>query len=197
MGKELELKYRIDDQERYACICTLLEERYPENWEQITMATEYFDTTDRRLARRHWTLRIRMENGVNVLTCKTPASDGSRNEWKVHEGSLPNGLMALVRRGAPEELMELHDMPLLAVCGARFTRRRRVIDLGDARGELALDRGVLMGGGKELPFWELELELLEGNAQRIYDWCSSFAEENDLSQESRSKFARASSLDGE
>lgn len=197
MGKELELKYRIDDQAQFHAICTLLEERYPGGWMQIAMATTYYDTADRRLAQRHWTLRLRTENGVSVLACKTPDDGGSRNEWEVHEGSLPNGLMALVRRGAPGELMEFHGLPLYATCGARFTRRCRVMDLGDAEAELALDRGVLLGGGKELPFWELELELKTGNAQRIYDWCHDFAQENELEAEPRSKFARASRLDGE
>lgn len=197
MGKELELKYRIGDQEQFNSLCDLLEERYPGNWSQIAMATTYYDTADRRLSKKHWTLRIRTENGENVLTCKTPHADNSRNEWEVHEGTLPHGLMALVRRGAPEELMELHNLPLFGTCGARFTRRCRVLQLDDAVAELALDRGVLLGGGKELPFWELELELKSGNPQGIYDWCCRFAQENDLVAEPRSKFARASGLEGE
>ncbi len=197
MGKELELKYRIDDQEQYHALCDLLEERYPGGWTQTAMATTYFDTADHWLAQRHWTLRIRAENGINILTCKTPADGDSRNEWEVHEGTLPHGLMALVRRGAPEELMELHGLPLQVSCGARFTRRCRVLDFGDGEAELALDRGVLLGGGKELPFWELELEWKAGNVQRVYDWCHSFALENGLETETRSKFARASRLDGE
>lgn len=197
MGKELELKYRIDSQAQYSQIRELLEERYPGGWTQISMATSYYDTADRYLARRHWTLRIRAENDTTVLTCKTPAEGNSRNEWEVPEGSLPHGLVALVRRGAPEELMELHQVPLVVSCGARFTRRCRLLDLGGTTAELALDGGSLLGGRKELPFWELELELKTGNPQQVYDWCEAFARETGLEIEPRSKFARASALDGE
>lgn len=196
MGRELEYKYKISDQARFDGLREALLARYPGGWEQVKMETDYYDTPDFRLAARRWTLRIRCENGVGVLTVKTPGQGRTRGEWAVPEGTLPGGLMALVRRGAPEELMELYDCRLRRVCGARFRRLRRLVEIPGATVELALDRGVLLGGSKELPFWELEAELKDGEGQALANWCEALASEFSLPEECRSKFVRASALAG-
>lgn len=194
MGQELEYKYKLENQVQYEAVRTILEERFPGGWETVKMETEYYDTQDMYLSSRQWTLRIRCENGSGVLTVKTPGNGRIRGEWEVPEGTLPDGLISLVRRGAPEELMELYQQPLRVRCGARFHRLRRVVELPQVRVELALDRGVLMGAGKELPFWELEAELKDGDAEALLTWCGSLAREMDLTEEPRSKFVRASGL---
>ena len=194
MAQELEFKYTLAGQSQFDALRELLQTRYPGNWEPIKMETDYYDTPDRRLAAKNWTLRIRYENEVSVLTVKTPVQGRLRGEWEVVEGTLPTGLMALVRRGAPEELMELYQASFRPVCGARFRRLRRIVELPGATAELALDRGVLLGGSKELPFWELEAELKAGDGQALGRWCEALARERGLTEETRSKFARALSL---
>lgn len=194
MGQELEFKYKLENQEQYDALRASLEERFPGGWEKVNMETEYYDTQDLFLASRKWTLRIRYENSTGILTLKTPGTGRTRGEWEVPEGTLPGGLMSLVRRGAPEELMEVYHMPLQSRCGARFHRLRCLAEVPGAQMELALDRGVLMGGGKELPFWELEAELKAGDGEALARWCGQLAREMGLREELRSKFIRASRL---
>ena len=194
MGKETEIKYGLQNQEEFDALLQVLETRFPGGWETINMETEYYDTPDRLLAGNHWTLRIRSENGRSVLTCKTPRPDGNRGEWEAQDMGLPHGLTTLVRRGAPEGLMALYELPLRVACGARFTRYCRLTELPGCQVELALDRGVLLGATKELPFWELEVELKQGTEKAWLDWCRSFAGEQNLQKEPKSKFARAAAL---
>lgn len=196
MAQELEFKYGLSDQAHFGALLDTLKHIFPGNWEKIKMETDYYDTWDRQLSAKRWTLRIRNEGGLSVLACKTPGQGRARSEWEVPEGTLPEGLTALVRRGAPDELMDLYHIPLRPWCGARYSRYRRIIDLDGTSVELALDRGVLMGHSKELPFWELECELKSGSPEVLVEWCTRFAQEQHLREEPKSKFSRAMALAG-
>ena len=102
--------------------------------------------------------------------------------------------MKLCQNGADWELMRATAGGLVETCGARFTRLARQIDLPGGKVELALDRGVLIGKGKELPFWEVEVELKEGADQVAADFAEALAEEFGLVPEPKSKFVRAMAL---
>lgn len=194
MGQELEYKYRLPGQAEYQRLCQALQARFPGGWERVTMESDYYDTSSHLLAQRRWTLRIRNENGASVLCLKIPGGGLARQEWEVREGVLPGGLVALVRRGAPEAILTLTG--LRPVCGARFVRLRRMVPLPEATVELSLDRGVLLGSAKELPFWELEAELKSGSSQALDQWCQTLAADFSLAPEPASKFARAYALMG-
>ncbi len=60
--------------------------------------------------------------------------------------------------------------------------------------ELALDQGVLFGGGREQPLCEVEVELKSGSRKGAYIYAMTLAELFGLKQEKRSKFRRALSL---
>ena len=60
--------------------------------------------------------------------------------------------------------------------------------------ELALDRGVLLGGGQELPFAEMEVELKEGSEEAAIRFAQALAEEFSLEPAHKSKHARAVAL---
>ena len=60
--------------------------------------------------------------------------------------------------------------------------------------EIALDEGVLMGGGKEIPLCELEVEFKAGSESAALLWTKALAAKFRLQKESRSKFRRASLL---
>lgn len=194
MAQEFEIKYGLADQAQFDSVLELLRKRYPGSWDKIKMETDYYDTWDRQLSAKRWTLRIRNEGGVSVLTCKTPTEGRARGEWEIVEGCLPAGLMALVRKGAPDELMDLYHIPLRVWCGARYRRYRNLIDLDGAQVELAMDRGVLKSSSKELPFWELEAELKQGDPEVLTQWCNDLARELHLTEEPKSKFSRAMAL---
>lgn len=194
MAQELEFKYGLADSYHFDSLMETLKKLFPGDWEKIKMETDYYDTWDRQLSAKRWALRIRNEGGISVLACKTPGQGRARCEWEVPEGTLPGGLTALVRRGAPDELMDLYHIPLHAWCGARYSRYRKVIDLDGTKVELAMDRGVLMGRSKELPLWEFEAELKEGDPEVLTRWCTQFAGEQHLREEPKSKFSRAMAL---
>jgi len=188
MGREFELKFRADAavieqiREKYGCFTT------------ISMETTYYDTFDLKLAFHRWTLRRRMENGVSVCTFKRPHSRGGRGEWEVECDSVMEGIMKLCQAGADWELMRATAGGLQEVCGARFTRQAKQIEVPGGKVELALDQGVLIGKSKELPFWEVEVELKEGSDEVAADFAKALAEEFGLVPEPKSKFVRAMAL---
>lgn len=188
MGREYERKYRGD-----AAVIQAIQEKYAP-FTPITMETTYYDTPDLKLRLRHWTLRKRLENGVSVCTVKIPLPDGSRGEWETVSASLMAGVLALVSQGAPEELLDLTAGGVTPFCGARFTRLAREISLPQGSVELALDQGCLLGGGKERPLCEIEVELKSGEDGVAAAFAEDLAREFGLVPELKSKLARAMEL---
>lgn len=188
MGREFELKFLADD-----AVISDIREKYGE-FTAISMETTYYDTFDLKLALHHWTLRRRMENGISVCTFKRPHEDGGRGEWEVEADSIMEGVMQLCKAGADWELMRAASGGLIEVCGARFTRLAKKLEIPGGTVELALDQGVLLGRNKELPFSEVEVELKEGTDEAAAAFARALAEEFHLIPEVRSKFVRAMAL---
>ena len=188
MGREFELKYRAN-----ATIIDGIREKFGE-FEVISMETAYYDTPDGDLRNRRWTLRKRMENGKSVCTLKTPLPDGSRGEWETECGSIENAISELCKLGAPKELHILTEKGLVQSCAARFTRLAKTLEIENATVELALDQGCLIGGGKELPFVEVEVELKAGSEAAATAFAEALAAEFSLTPEPKSKVQRALEL---
>ena len=188
MGREFELKFRSD-----AATIAAIKEKFGD-FTTISMETTYYDTMDLKLSMHHWTLRRRMENGVSVCTFKRPHKDGGRSEWEVEAANITEGILKLCQNGADLELMRATAGGLMEVCGARFTRLAAPLEIPGAKVELALDEGILLGRGKELPFAEVEVELKEGTDEAAVAFAKALAEEFGLVPEEKSKFARAMAL---
>ena len=189
MGSEYELKYRADPESLRSIFTT-----FPARWQTISMETTYYDTPSHSLSQRRWTLRRRMENNVSVCTLKTPGIGKERGEWEVSCGSIENAISELCKLGGPRELSSLCGEGLIVSCGARFTRRAGIFTLRDSVMELALDEGVLLGGGREIPLCELEVELKEGSREAMERFAAELASLYGLQTEEKSKFARALAL---
>ena len=188
MGREFELKYRANEEKIRA-----IREKFGE-FTPISMETTYYDTAQHTLGRLRWTLRRRLENGVSVCTVKTPASGGGRGEWETECEDIFAGIPVLCNLGAPKEL-EMHTKEgVLPICGAKFTRLAKSVSLEKCTVELALDRGCLLGGGKEQPFAEVEVELKSGSEAAAVAFAEELAAEFGLIPEALSKFKRALSL---
>ena len=69
-----------------------------------------------------------------------------------------------------------------------------IIACGGSLLELALDRGVLTGGGREIPLCEVEVELKSGSREAVLAFAKELAQRFDLAPETRSKFRRALAL---
>ena len=192
MGAEYEVKYRADRESLSSIFTT-----FPARWQTIQMETTYYDTPSHSLSQRRWTLRRRMENAVSVCTLKTPGKGKERGEWEVNSGSIEGAIPALCKLGAPAELSDLCKEGLVVSCGARFTRRAGTFTLRDCVMEIALDEGVLLGTGKELPLVELEVELKEGSRESMERFAAELAALYGLQPEEKSKFARALALANE
>lgn len=188
MGREFELKYTATDGIQRA-----IREKLG-NFREISMATTYFDTATGYLSARKMTLRLRQENGTSICTLKTPLPDGSRGEWECIADTIEAGCARLILLGAPIILVDLASAGLQMVCGARFTRFAAEIPTADGTAELALDSGVLLGGGKEIPLCEVEIELKTGSDTAAQALADAIAAEFNLQEEPRSKFQRASAL---
>ena len=189
MSKEIELKFSATEAQ-----LAQLRSHYGD-FAVTEMATTYYDTPDRQLSAQKLTLRRRTENGRAVCTVKAPGSGLARGEWECENTDIQAALPILCKLGAPKVLLSLPE--LTPVCGARFTRLSRLLALPDAKVELALDRGVLLGSGRELPFCEVELELKEGSEASLVDLAKSIAKEFSLQPEPKSKFQRARELTGD
>ena len=188
MGREFELKYRATPEQLAA-----MEARFG-GFSPISMETTYYDNADKILRRLHWTLRRRLENGKSVCTLKTPLPDGSRGEWEAECADILDAVDALCSLGAPRQLLLFTAEGVQPFCGARFTRLAKTLSTPDCTVELALDRGVLLGGGKELPFAEAEVEYKGGSEEAAVDFARKLAAEFGLVPEAKSKVARAMAL---
>ncbi|MBE6933859.1 MAG: CYTH domain-containing protein [Ruminococcaceae bacterium] len=185
MGREFELKFSATPQQ-----LTEIEKNW-ENWVDFSMETTYFDTLDSILSNQNCTLRHRRENGCSVCTLKTPISSFGRGEWDAWAPWNAQTVSALFDAA---KLPAITFSSLTAVCGARFHRRAATVELTDSTVEIALDEGVLLGGGKEIPLCEVEVELKSGEEASAVAFAQALAEHYGLQPETRSKFRRALAL---
>ena len=188
MAQEFEVKY-ASTQEAMAQL-----ERDFGPFQSITMETAYYDNPQGDFGAKKWTLRRRLENGVGVCTLKTPGEGLLRGEWEVTCPEITQAIPALLALGAPRELEAMAAQGLTLCCGAQFIRQVRVISWGESRLELALDEGMLTGGGETEPLCEVEAELKEGRQEDALAFGAHLAAAYGLTPETRSKQARALAL---
>ena len=188
MGREFELKYRATPAQQAAIL-----KEYGD-FTPITMETTYFDTLDGALSASRITLRRRFENGTSVCTVKTPADQHGRGEWETECDDIKAAIPILCKLGCPVDLTSLCEKGITPICGAKFTRLAKTLTLTHCTVELALDNGILTGGGKEISLCEVEVELKAGSETAATDFAHEFAARFGLLPEKKSKFKRALSL---
>ena len=188
MGREFELKFAATQSDH-----ELLRRRF-DNLSPITMETTYYDTPAGDIRNLRWTLRCRAENGISICALKTPGEGFGHGEWEVYGNRIEDAIDELIRKGAPAQLAEFAAAGFSPVCGARFTRLAGLVNAPACTVELALDEGFLLGGGKEQPLCEIEVELKSGSEEAAAAFAMSLAQEYGLRPETRSKIARAMAL---
>lgn len=189
VGIEYELKFRASREKMQA----VLSEFSGAN-QHFDMETTYYDTPSGALSARMFTMRRRMVNGESICTLKTPAKGHGRMEIEIPCQDIASALESFYAQGAPAELPELVKEGLIPVCGAKFHRIAIAVTYGDCRLELALDEGVLTGGGKALPLCEIEVELKSGETEGADLFALELASKYHLTPETKSKFRRALDL---
>ena len=189
MGIEFELKYRATRQ-----LLEDLDREFPGDRQVLSMQTTYYDTPSGQLSSRHYTLRRRLENETSVCTLKAPVPGAGRGEWEVRCEDIQSAIPELCKLGCPTDLTDLTAEGVIPICGAKFTRIAKTLELPECSVELALDEGILTGGGKELPLCEVEVELKSGSKEVCVAFAKKLAEVYGLEPEKKSKFRRALAL---
>lgn len=189
MGQEIEWKFAAD-----GALLQAVRSAYPGAYRAIAMETTYFDTRDGKLSSRRVTLRRRLENGESICAVKTGATNRCRGEWECRADSIEAGLLELCKLSGLPELAAVLPEELVPICGARFTRQALPLSLEEGEVELALDAGQLLGGGRALPFWEIEVEGKRGSIAAWERFADRFAAQFSLRPEPLSKFRRALAL---
>lgn len=189
MAIEYELKYRATPAALEA-----IQQTVAGHAQTIAMETTYYDTPSGSLSQRRYTLRRRMENGASVCTLKAPVNGPGRGEWELSCTDIEAATPLLCKLGAPADLQMLVQEGLIPVCGAKFTRIAKTLMLPQCTVELALDTGILIGGGRELPLCEVEVELKAGDFAACAAYAMDLAARFGLEPEPNSKFRRALAL---
>ncbi len=189
MGIEFELKFRATRQQQSEILQAV------SGREQVFhMHTTYYDTPTGAFSRQQCTLRRRTENDGSICTLKAPAQGHGRREWEVACDDITAAIPMLCKLGAPEELLALAQEGLFPTCGAKFTRIARTVSVSDGTLELAVDSGVLTGGGREVPLCEVEVEQKTCSEEACAAFAGSLSAQFGLMPEPLSKFARAKAL---
>lgn len=188
MAIEFELKFRATKKQ-----LTAIAEAFSGQGTSIAMETTYYDTPDGAFSQRFYTLRRRLENGKSVCTLKMPAK-GGREECELFCDDVSAALEQISALYQKPELLALAQPGLVPVCGAKFHRIAIPVSLPECTVELALDEGILFGGGRELPLCEVEVELKEGALDAARGYAAILKTTYDLTPEKTSKFRRALGL---
>jgi inorganic triphosphatase YgiF len=174
-------------------VLTAIDQAFSGDRQILKMETVYYDTPSGALSARHYTLRKRMENGVPVCTLKTP-SGAARSEWEIPCETIEEAILKFPALGCPADFSSIVEEGLRPVCGAKFTRIAKTVSLPEGTVEIALDEGILMGGSREVPLCEVEVELKSGSKDACDAFAKILATKFHLQVQPASKFRRALAL---
>lgn len=178
MGQEIELKLALlPEYADQVAGLTLLEGSDDGRRQCRQLDNIYFDTPANDLSRARVALRIRRDGDRYIQTLKTAGSDrqaglSSRKEWE-WERPEPTLDIELVRSHLPEELIQGKLLEQLEPrFETNFERRIWWLSGEDEEGawaiEVALDQGEIVASDRREPISELELELKQGQTDRLF-----------------------------
>jgi inorganic triphosphatase YgiF len=200
---EIELKFGVSEEAIVAIERTLRRR----GGRARTIASHYWDSADRRLAKAGMSLRLRKSAGRWEQTVKaTGPSPAERLEETVPrtgrwdaQGPPPDlGLHA----GTPAESLLRAALaqrdgtmsPLAPVFASIVKRLALDIDVDEARIEIAFDRGAIEAGDRSLPLCEVEAELKQGGSAALIAVARAGVDAHGLWLSTSSKAARGDRL---
>ena len=194
MAQEIELKF-IVEKDSVDALRQHLHQLSGEHFDPEQLLNIYYETPENWLRRHDMGLRIRGASGRYEMTMKIAGRvvgglhqrpeyniDIAKPELELDrfpaevwpEGKLPDDLSAQVQ-------------PLFST---DFLREKWLVNEGKSRIEIALDLGEVKAGEYQEPICELELELLEGDAEDVLKLARKLVNQSGLRQGSLSKAAR-------
>lgn len=203
---EFELKFQVEPRHR-AAVESAVARGGSSRRERLQ--ARYYDTSEGALAAQRIVLRIRKEGRRWIQTAKAPgghalerhehnveietakASDVPLPRLERHAGTPVGALIDKALRAAGQAPAEVLLTPTYATDVRRTTREMRT---GDARVELAFDRGEVRAGDRSHPLCELEIELKSGSPQSLLELARRWRMRYGLSLDTVSKAARGERL---
>jgi triphosphatase len=169
MDREIELKFLIPPEAAALALAQLKGEGAVRQ-----LDATYFDTADHALRKAGFGLRVRDGEGGRKQTLKSASAGGvfSRGEWEEAIAGPGPDRDALAR--TPAAAM-LQGETLAPVFTTRVERTVRIVQVGEAVIEAALDRGELSADGRRAAVCELELELKSGEPKALFDLARQLA----------------------
>lgn len=188
MDREIELKFLIPPEAASLILAQLKGEEAARQ-----LDATYFDTPDHALRKAGFGLRVRDGEGGRKQTLKSASAGGvfARGEWEERVAGPGPDRDALARTPAAAVL---DGRDLAPVFTTRVERIVRMVQVGEATIEAALDRGELLADGRRAAVCELELELKGGGPAALFDLARQLARRSPLRLSLISKAERGYSL---
>lgn len=159
----------------------------------------YFDTPDFALFKQGVALRVRKAGRRWIQTVKAESASvgalSSRPEWEVDvAGDKPE--IARLPEAAQSYFPAELAARLKPCFSTRFERTTWLIEDASGAMELALDSGEIRAGRRRVALSEVEIELISGEPDGLFDLAERLAEEVIFQLEPRSKAERGYALAG-
>jgi inorganic triphosphatase YgiF len=189
---ESELKFELDP----ATADQLLEElALAAKGEELILKSVYYDTKDAHLRCKGLALRVREAGGRRVQTVKqSGASLIDRGEWESEVTGPAPDLDAALDSPLADALKGAGAGALKPAFEVTVERARRILPVGKAVIEVALDRGAVSAEGCGAPICELELELKSGAPASLFELARRLSNQAPLSLSFMSKAERGYAL---
>ena len=194
MAQEIELKF-IVEKDSVDALRQHLHTLSGEHHAPVQLLNIYYETPDNWLRRHDMGLRIRGASGRYEMTMKIAGRVvGGLHQRPEYNIDINQPELELERfpadvwpeGGLPATLAE-QVQPLFST---DFWREKWLVTEGKSRIEIALDLGEVKAGEYQEPICELELELLEGDANDVLKLARRLVNQSGLRQGSLSKAAR-------
>jgi len=203
MADEIELKLALEPDalkrlQRHPLLRSLAAGR---RLRKATLQSTYFDTPDRKLAKRLMALRVRSDGRRFVQTLKLPRAGGGTSglqEMIEDEVEVAGAAPEPAKLSEPAAVALLSEPGVAATLGpvfaTRVERRALPIRLIDSEVEVAFDEGEIVADGRSQPVCEAEFELKSGRPERLIQLAMTLHEQVDFRLLSESKAARGFAL---
>lgn len=159
----------------------------------------FFDTADLALSKTRHAVRLRQGGTTTVVTLKGPGQVAGgvheRSELELPtDNTEPDGWPTEIRAELHQLIGAQPMRPLLEVHNHR--RTWALVLHGRSIGEVALDHGSIVAGGRQEPMHELEIELKGGERDDLIALVRLVQSHLPAQPEDRSKFSRGLALLG-
>lgn len=200
---EIEYKFYIDAEQKYS---EILEDEIWDNykstpWTKHHFFAKYYDTPNSILGDNGLAFRVRKEDDIFVFTAKAPGKlEGElshRQEWNFPWQDAPLDLNFLLNEISEElndtqiELIRQADrVGISSELATDITRYISTLRYKNALIEVVVDMGTLYGGKLSEACYEMELELISGEAEDLVEIANKIKSYFNLAPGIENKMAR-------